>query len=129
MRHVFKKFVKFGIVGVSGVVVDFGITALLRDAMNVNQYMANSAGFACAVVSNYLLNRAWTFRSKNPSVVAEFGKFVLVALFGLALNNSIIYLLNGQWQVPFYASKLFATGVVMVWNFVANYFFTFSTRR
>lgn len=128
MRQLFKKFVKFGIVGVSGVVVDFGITSLLRDVLHVNQYVANSTGFACAVISNYLLNRAWTFRSKNPGVAAEFGKFALVALFGLALNNGIIYLLNDLWHIPFYPSKLIATGVVMIWNFAANYLYTFATR-
>ena len=125
MRHVLKKFVKFGIVGVSGVVVDFGITALLRDGMGLNQYIANSTGFACAVVSNYILNRAWTFRSKNPGIAAEFGKFALVALFGLTLNNGIIYLLNERYKVNFYLAKLVATAVVTVWNFWANYTFTF----
>ena len=87
------------------------------------------SGFACAVVINCLPNRSWTFLSNNPGIAAEFGKFALVALFGLTLNNGIIYLLNGQWGVPFYPAKLFATGVVMVWNFGANYLFTFSPRR
>ena len=42
-----------------------------------------------------------------------------------ALNNSIIYLLNERYRVNFYFSKLVATGVVMIWNFWANYTFTF----
>lgn len=125
MRLFIKKFIKFGLVGASGVVVDFGVTSLLRDVLHLNQYVANSTGFACAVISNYLLNRVWTFRSKNPGVAAEFGRFALVAVVGLALNNAMIYLLNELWHLPFYPAKLVATGVVMVWNFLANYFFTF----
>jgi putative flippase GtrA len=120
-----KKFVKFGIVGASGVVVDFGITGLLRDGLLIHQYVANSIGFLCAVVSNYMLNRRWTFRSKDPAVAAQFTKFLSVAIVGLALNNGFIYLLHDKGGLPFYGAKLLATGVVMIWNFVANTKFTF----
>lgn len=125
MEDLFVKFVKFGVVGVSGVFVDFGITWLLRDKLKINQYFANSTGFMCAVVSNYVLNRLWTFHSTDPSIAIQFGKFLLVALIGLGLNNGIIYLLNEGRQVKFYTAKLIATGIVMIWNFGANYLFTF----
>lgn len=125
MEDLFLKFVKFGVVGVSGVFVDFGITWLLRDKFKINQYFANSTGFMCAVLSNYVLNRLWTFHSTDPSIAIQFGKFFLVALIGLGLNNGIIYLLNERRAVKFYTAKLIATGIVMLWNFGANYFFTF----
>jgi putative flippase GtrA len=125
MRELFLKFLKFGVVGLSGVVVDFGITWLCREKLRLNQYIANSTGFSCAVISNYVLNRIWTFESHDPAIATQFGKFLVVALVGLGMNNGIIYVLNERYKVSFYPSKLFATGVVMVWNFVANYFFTF----
>lgn len=119
------KFLKFGVVGFSGVFVDFGITWICREKLRLNQYLANSTGFLCAVVSNYVLNRIWTFHSQDPSVVMQFSKFMLASLIGLGLNNAIIYLLNERYKLNFYASKLIATGVVTVWNFWANYTFTF----
>jgi len=125
MEDLFLKFIKFGVVGVSGVFVDFGITWLLRDKLKINQYYANSTGFMCAVVSNYILNRIWTFHSTDPSIVIQFGKFFIVALIGLGLNNGIIYLLNERRGMKFYPAKLIATGIVMIWNFGANYLFTF----
>ena len=121
----FWKFLKFGVVGASGVVVDFGITWLLKEKLKLNQYVANSTGFACAVVSNYILNRIWTFEDHNPDVAVQFAKFTAIALVGLALNNAIIYVLNERLRMNFYVSKLIATGVVMLWNFGANYTFTF----
>lgn len=125
MEELIVKFVKFGVVGVSGVFVDFGITWLMRDKLKLNQYVANSTGFMCAVVSNYVLNRLWTFHSTDPGIAIQFGKFFIVALIGLGLNNGIIYLLNERRQVKFYTAKLIATGIVMIWNFGANYLFTF----
>ncbi|MCS6929017.1 MAG: GtrA family protein [Saprospiraceae bacterium] len=127
-REFFYKFIKFGLVGFSGVFVDFGTTALLREIAGFNQYVANSTGFLCAVISNYTLNRVWTFRSRDPRVVAQFSKFFLASLIGLGLNNSLVYLLYEKAVVPFYIAKAIATGVVMVWNFWANYTFTFQQK-
>ncbi len=120
------KFLKFGVVGFSGVFVDFGITWLCREKIKLNQYLANSTGFLCAVISNYILNRIWTFHSQDPSVMMQFSKFLLASLIGLAINNGIIYLLNERGKVNFYVAKLVATGVVTLWNFWANYTFTFN---
>lgn len=125
MQDLFFKFFKFGIVGVSGVVVDFGVTWLLKELLRLNKYLANSSGFACAVVSNYFLNRWWTFHSADPNVGAQFVKFSIVALVGLGMNNAIIFLLTERKGVKFYQAKLIATGVVMLWNFGANLLFTF----
>jgi putative flippase GtrA len=125
MRELFFKLFKFGVVGASGVVVDFGVTWLLKERIGLNKYVANSTGFACAVLSNYMLNRIWTFESHDPNVAIQFGKFAVIALIGLLLNNGMIYLLTERQGMKFYPSKLLATGVVMLWNFWANYTFTF----
>lgn len=119
------KFLKFGVVGFTGVFVDFGITWVCREKLRLNQYVANSTGFLCAVLSNYTLNRVWTFQSHDPSVVTQFSKFLLASIIGLGINNGIIYLLNERYKVNFYLAKLVATAVVTVWNFWANYTFTF----
>ncbi|MDO8367677.1 MAG: GtrA family protein [Saprospiraceae bacterium] len=125
MPELLIKFIKFGIVGVSGVVVDFGVTWLLKEQFRLNKYIANSTGFGCAVLSNYVLNRIWTFHSADPHVGVQFAKFTMVALIGLGINNAIIFLLTERRGVKFYPAKLIATGVVMLWNFGANVLFTF----
>lgn len=125
MNDLIIKFLKFGIVGASGVAVDFGVTWLCKEKVRLNKYVANSTGFLCAVVSNYLLNRVWTFHSQDPAVVTQFSKFLLASLVGLGINNGIIYLLTERFGVKFYPAKLVATGVVTLWNFWANYTFTF----
>lgn len=126
MNDIVIKFLKFGIVGVSGVVVDFGTTWLLKEKLRLNQYVANSTGFLCAVVSNYVLNRIWTFHSQDNAVGVQFAKFFVVALIGLAMNNALIYFFNERQKLPFYFSKAIATAIVTFWNFGANYLFTFT---
>jgi putative flippase GtrA len=123
----FIKFLKFGIVGASGVVVDFGITWILKEWVKINRYAANSTGFFAAVISNYMLNRIWTFHSHDKEVGIQFAKFLAVSAVGLAMSNSLIYYLNEKRRVPFYLSKAIATGIVMIWNFGVNYLITFRT--
>jgi putative flippase GtrA len=120
------KFLKFCIVGSSGMLVDFGTTWLLKEKVKINKYLANSAGFILAATSNYLLNRFWTFQSCNTRIITEYLSFILVSVIGLGINNAVVYLLTEKIRLNFYLSKLFAIGVVTLWNFSMNYLFTFS---
>ncbi len=124
-EHIFWLFVKFAIVGGSGVVVDFGITYLLKEKANMNRYIANSLGFITAASSNFFLNRWWTFHSHNPHISREYFSFIGIAIVGLVINNAVLYVLHEKAHKHFYLSKLLAIGVVTLWNFVMNYFFTF----
>jgi len=47
------KFLKFGSVGLSGMAVDFGITILFKEKLNINKYAANTLGFFSAATSNF----------------------------------------------------------------------------
>jgi putative flippase GtrA len=120
------KFIKFCIVGFSGVFIDFGTTYFFKEVLKVQKYIANAIGFTLAATTNYILNRVWTFHSTNPKVFLEFSRFFVIALIGLGINSTIIWLMNGKFKVNFYLSKLVATVVVTLWNFLINAYFTFA---
>ena len=119
------KFLKFCVVGFSGVFIDFGITFLCKEKVRLNKYLSNAAGFVTAATSNYILNRIWTFQSSNEQVATEYGTFMLVSVIGLGINSLVLYLLNEKMRWNFYVSKIFAIGVTTIWNFSANMVFTF----
>lgn len=56
----------------------------------------------------------------------QYVQFVGISAIGLILNNIIIYLLNDKARLNFYLSKLIAIGLVTLWNFFMNYYFTFT---
>lgn len=111
------KFFKFGIVGLSGLVIDFSITYLFRNLLKINQYIANTIGFVAAATSNYFFNRIWTFTSHNPNIFVEYFKFFFVSLFGLGINTLDLYFLLTRLKWKFYFSKFFAIGAATLWNF------------
>lgn len=121
------KFLKFGIVGFSGVFVDFGITYVTKEWLKVPKYLANAIGFSVAASTNYILNRIWTFHSHDPKIAMEFSLFFGISLIGLGINTLILWTLVSKFKLNFYLSKLFAIGVVTLWNFLANYFITFQS--
>ena len=127
MKAILLKFIKFGLVGFTGMILDFGITYLLKEKARIHKYVANSLGFISAATNNYFLNRIWTFNSDDPQVMVQYTKFVLIAITGLGINNLVIWLLSDKiGKLNFYIAKFIAIVVVFVWNFSMNYLFTFT---
>jgi putative flippase GtrA len=120
------KFIKFGVVGATGVIVDFGTTYTCKEILKIQKYVANSIGFTVAASTNYILNRIWTFKSQDPNIALEYSEFLLISLVGLGINNMILWIIHSRFKQNFYISKLFAIGVVTIWNFFANYYITFA---
>ena len=119
------KLCKFIIVGFSGLFVDFGLTYLCKEKLFFNKYISNSIGFTFAATSNYFLNRIWTFKSENPEIMLEFSSFFFVCLIGLLINNSILWIFHERLKIQFYFAKFGAIVITTLWNFFANYYFTF----
>lgn len=133
-RPLFTKFIKFGIVGASGMVVHFSVLYLFKEIVGLNPYLANTIGFVTAATTNYILNRIWTFRSKEKQVAVEYLKFILVSVIGLGVNNGTMWLTGkllpdwfDDWR--FYLIWVFAVGVTTMWNFFGNMLFTFRVKR
>ena len=123
--EVLMKFIKFGAVGISGIAVDFGVTYLCKEILKIQKYVANAIGFTTAASTNYILNRIWTFHSTDPAIFLQYSKFLIISIVGLGINTLVLWILVSRYKKHFYLSKLFAVAVVMIWNFLANYFFTF----
>ena len=119
------RLLKFCVVGISGMIVDFFFTWLCKEKIKWNKYISNSIGFILAATNNYVWNRIWTFQSQNMEVAREYISFIVISLIGLGLNNLIIYLLHEKLHFNFYLSKIIAIGCVTLWNFSLNYVFTF----
>ena len=125
-QDLINKFIKFGIVGFSGVIVDFGITYICKEWIKIQKYVANAIGFTIAATSNYYLNRIWTFYSNNPNILREFSEFFIISAMGLVINTAVLFICVKKFKLNFYFAKLIAIGVTTIWNFFANYLYTFA---
>jgi putative flippase GtrA len=121
-----KRFVTFGLVGMSGMVIDFGVTWCCKELLGLNKYVSNSLGFCLAVSSNFFLHRQITFKATTQPIGDQFPKFLLVSVSGLLINNILLYFSQKYLKPNFYLQKLLVIGVVFFWNYGINLFFTFN---
>ena len=127
-RPAIRQFIKFGVVGFASFLIDFGLYALFTRVFGVYYLTAKVSSFCIAAVNSYLLNRAWTFRSRDPDRLRQGLQFLVVASIGAALNVTIMYVLYGRLHLHDKLAFVIATGIVMFWNFLINRAWTFRHR-
>lgn len=124
----FGRFVKFAVVGMLGAAVDFGVLNLLVLGFYWPKEYANLVSVTCAIISNFIWNRLWTFpESRDRALHTQFGQFALVNLVGLGINqfvfltsDSLIFDSMFPHPLDFNVAKATAIIVVLFWNFFAN---------
>lgn len=123
-----RQMIKFGVVGVTNTAWDFGVYYILtRGALGFSLHFltANIIAFTISVINSYVLNRAWTFRSTDRRHHVLFTKFLIVNLVTLGLYELLLYALIDRARLFDLIAKLISIGIVMLWNFAANKFWTF----
>jgi len=124
-RRGLRQFVKFCVIGLLNVVVDWSIFFALDHYTSLHEVIAKFCSFVAGATNSYYFNRRWTFRSTSKDLGKEFGKFFLVASIGSLINTSIFWLVALQLGFPKIVGLIVATGVVTFWNFFTNKHWTF----
>lgn len=136
------RFLKFAAVGALGAVIDFGVMNLLVALFQAAFIVAGTISFICAVISNFTWNRFWTYpESRSKPLLGQLGQFSLVNAAGLLIRLPILrfgepaldQLLSGLSFAArlhqFLSHNLtlaIAVGVVMLWNFFVNRYWTYN---
>jgi putative flippase GtrA len=113
------EFVKFGLVGCCGFVVDTAVVYGLRGPLGL--YGAGLVSYVIAATVTWLLNRAWTFRGRGSGPAHEqWGKFLGANTLGFVLNRGAYALL--VTFVPLCAAQpVFATFAGAVTGMFVNF--------
>jgi dolichol-phosphate mannosyltransferase len=128
-RRGLRQFVKFCLVGLLNVGVDWTAYFLLNRLLGLPKLSAKFGSFVVAASNSYLLNRRWTFRSTDRRVGRQLAKFFAVSAVGAGLNTGIFWLTSLQLGAPELVGLAVATALVTVWNFAANKAWTFRPSR
>lgn len=124
----FGRFIRFGLVGLSGVFVDMTILYLLSDPSTLALPLTRSKIMAAefAIINNFLWNDIWTFgdiAKKQPSKKQKLKrliKFNLVCLAGLIMNVVLLNICFNLFDFNRYFANLLAIAIVTIWNYWIN---------
>ncbi|MDD1614637.1 MAG: GtrA family protein, partial [Methylococcaceae bacterium] len=116
------KFTAFALVGVIGTLAHYSILYALVEFYKINPVWGSGYGALAGLIINYVLNYSLTFKSQQ-SHVQTLPKFALIASLGFCLNLVLMALLTPHLYYLY--AQVVTTGVVLIWNFLANNFWTF----
>jgi dolichol-phosphate mannosyltransferase len=128
-------FIRFCLVGLTGVVVDLGIFNLLRQVFELGLTRSAFLSAEVAIVNNFLWNDLWTFgdiarrQPGGSQRLKRFIKFNLVCTIGIVLQLMIINLIYNFFSLSDTVknliridilAKIIAIVLVTLWNFWFN---------
>jgi putative flippase GtrA len=140
-QRVARQFIKFGITGTIGATVDFttynllfrglGLTAFYT-ALGLNFTIANNISVFLAIMSNFILNKYWTFRDPSKQVGRQWVGYFTLNTFTWFLNQVLVAVfttlplmtaLFGSQRDN--AAKALAIGLILSINFLGSKFLIF----
>jgi putative flippase GtrA len=121
----YMKFFKYLGVGIIGSVADWIVFYALIGLADVFYLYAVILSYFVGMIINFFLNKYYTFNNTYKKLHFQFFSFAVVALIGLALNEVLLYALvhyvfGSPSDLFIMVSRIVATFVVFVWNFIAN---------
>ena len=133
MKKLIAQFIKFGFVGGLCFLIDFGLYSLCN-YVGIQYLVSGIIGFTVSVIVNYYLSMRYVFERRNDlSREREFAIFVVLSVIGLVLNEVLLFVcIDGVYyhntymmstmnhQTAKMLAKVFATGIVMLYNFISR---------
>jgi len=125
-----KVFIKFCVIGASGVLVNLGVfTALLM--LGINKYVASPIAIQCSIITNFLGNNYWTFRWRNlvGAVYARGLRFNAVSILALAISYGTFVILTHAFPgVPPQVQQFIGIIPATLVNYFLSAYWTFRDR-
>ena len=125
MKKIFDQLLKFGIVGVIAFAIDYGIMVILTEIFKIPVLISAAISFTISVIFNYIASVKWVFdvaKEKN-SKTTELVVFIVLSIVGLGINELIMWIMDKKFGIYYMISKIFATAVVMCYNFITRKLF------
>ena len=123
MKKLMNQILKFGIVGVIATIIDFAVLYILTEFIHIHYLVSSIISFTVSVIFNYILSIKWVFEVNHKQTKKDFILFVVLSVIGLGINELIMYLMVDKLGIHYMFTKIFATGVVMVYNFITRKIF------
>jgi dolichol-phosphate mannosyltransferase len=131
-----RRFVRFGIVGGSGVVVNLGCAALGLSVLftgvadpDLQKHLSVILGIVVSVFTNFVINDRWTWADRSKHGLkhwfGRFGRYYLAASFGVVVQWAVAFGLHEWLDWHILLTDCFGIGAAVLINYQVNNRWTF----
>ena len=120
--------VRFLIVGVANTLVGLGTMYAAMYLLGVDIVYANILGYTIGTIQSFLLNKSWTFGSKDRAV-SSFIRFLLVLAVAYGANLITVVVANTVFAVNPYVAQVLGIFPYTALGFLGNRYFVFRHQR
>lgn len=119
-----KQIIGFGIVGLLAFFIDYALFAFLYKILGIHYLIAAVISFCVSLSFNYAASMRYVFKHKSDMTRRrEIVLFFVGAVIGLGINEIMLYVGDVVFRIDPLITKILATVVVAVWNFVTRKLF------
>lgn len=125
------KAARFYTVGAFGLGVNWLISTMFAANDGLWYIHANIAGIIASILTNFVLNKAWTFEDNDFGVrktLSQGARFAAISLLGASVQLGLVYCLVEYYTLPYSVALILAVGAASFGNFVLNKTLTFKER-
>lgn len=122
-KKLLKQLFKFGVVGGTAFIIDYGLLYLLTDFCHINYLISAAISFVVSLIYNYILSIKWVFDVGHKQTFKDVFLFAFLSTIGLGINELIMFIGSDKFNINYLVVKIFATGIVMVYNFITRKLF------
>ena len=126
--HTGNQFIRFALVGGSGVFVNLAIYSGSLYLLHVHYLLAATFSFVGAMTSNFILNLRWTFKTHDQGFRAignQYVKYALVTLFSYGINIAVLWILVDLQHWHKIVAQLTAIAITTLSNFLGSKLWAF----
>lgn len=122
-------FLIYLIMGGLATIVDWGAFAIFAYAFNWHYTISVTLSFTLGSMTNFSLNKYFNFKNKYKKVHYQFLVYLLVAIIGLGITISIMFLCINFSEISKMVARIIATAIVLIYNFLGHKYITFNLMK
>lgn len=130
----FSRIIKFGTVGVSGIIVNSAILAFLTEIVRIDYRLSAITAIEISILNNFLWNSVWTWKDHKAtgsgSILRRLLKFHLYCIFtAFFINYGLLVLLTELFNIPYMISNLIGIAIGSAVNYLTSHFWVFQHNK